>query len=127
MGISMVQTIQKGNETKILVVLLASILMDFLGFGIVLPLLPFYAQSLDASPLAISILLGLFPMMLTFAPTLWGSLSDRIGRRPAFLFNIAGTTLSFLWLSFANTLWMLFMARILGGLSSASMVIAQAY
>jgi DHA1 family tetracycline resistance protein-like MFS transporter len=112
---------------KILTILLASILMDLIGFGIVIPLLPFYAQSFGASPLEVGLLMGLFPLMGIFAPTLWGSLSDRIGRRPALLFNIVGTALSYLWLSLANSLGMLFMARILAGASSGSIVIAQSY
>ena len=98
-----------------------------MGTGLIIPLLPFYAQSFGASALEVGLLLGLYPLMRLFAPTFWGSLSDRIGARTALLFNIGGTTLAYLWFSTANSLWMLFMARILGGLSSASMVIAQTY
>ena len=121
----MLKAIDQKNRT--LGILLASILMDFVGFSIVIPLLPFYAQSFGASALEVGVLMGLFPLMGIVAPLLWGSLSDRIGRRPALLFNVAGTTLSYLWLSLANSLGMLFMARILAGASSASIVIAQSY
>lgn len=115
------------RPSRILGVLIASILMDFIGFGIVIPLLPFYAQSFGASPLEVGVLIGVFPLMCVFAPALWGSLSDRIGRRPALLFNITGTALSYLWLSLANSLTMLLMARVLAGAASASIVIAQSY
>ena len=115
------------QQRKTLAVLLASILMDFVGTGIVIPLLPFYAQKFGASAFEVGALMGLFPLMSIMAPTLWGSLSDRIGRRPALLFNIAGTALSFLWLGLANSLGMIFMARIIAGLSSSSIVIAQSY
>lgn len=107
--------------------LLGSILIDFMGAGIVLPLLPFYAKFFGASPFEIGLLFGLSPLIGIFAPLLWGNLSDRMGRRIVLLFNIACTTLAFLWLSFANSLGMLFMARFLTGVSSGSIVIAQAY
>ncbi|MBT9314813.1 MFS transporter [Leptothoe spongobia] len=115
------------EKQRTLVILISSILIDFIGVGIVIPLLPFYAQTFNASALEVGILLGLFPLMGILAPTLWGNLSDRIGRRPALLFNIAGTTLSYLWLGLANSLWMLYVARILAGASSASITIAQSY
>ena len=112
---------------KIVATLIASVLMDFLGFGIIFPLLPFYSKVFGASPLEIGVLMGLSPLMGIFAPTIWGRMSDRIGRRPAFLFNIGGTILAFLWLSLANSLAMLFISQILTGASSASIVIAQSY
>ncbi|MEM9006143.1 MAG: MFS transporter [Cyanobacteria bacterium P01_F01_bin.86] len=114
-------------KDRILATLLASILIDFISIGLVTPLLPFYAQSFEASSLEVGVLLGLASLMGIVTPTLWGNLSDRIGRRPALLFNIAGTTLSYLWLGFANSLWMLFTARILAGASSSSITIAQSY
>lgn len=115
------------SKNRILTILLASVLMDFMGIGIIIPLLPFLAKSLGASALEIGLLFGTFFFISIFTPSLWGNLSDRIGRRPALLFNVAGTTLSFLWLSFSNALWMLFLARILAGATSASIVIAQSY
>ena len=115
------------RNRSILAVLLASVLIDFVGVGIVLPLLPFYARIFGASPSEIGILLGLFPLASIFAPPLWGSLSDRIGRRPALLLNICGTALAYLWYALAQSLWALFAARILAGTFSASIVIAQSY
>ena len=115
------------KKRKTLAILLASVLLDFVGAGLVIPLLPFYAQTFGGSAAEIGVLMGLFPLMGIIAPAIWGSLSDRMGRRPALLFNIAGTSLSFLWLGLANSLWMLFMARLLAGVSSASIVIAQSY
>lgn len=123
----MIGALQDRTKTKILAILLASILMDYVGAGIVIPLLPFYAQSFGASPMEIGILLGAYPLMGVFSLILWGSLSDRMGRRPALLFNIAGTTLYFLWLSLADSFWMLLVARVVGGACSASLVIAQSY
>ena len=108
-------------------ILLVSILMDFIGFGIIMPILPFYAQSFGATPLYVGLLLGVFPLVGIITPLLWGQLSDRIGRHPALLLNIAGSALSYFLLSMAHSLWMLFLARIIAGASSASIVIAQSY
>ena len=108
-------------------ILLVSILMDFIGFGIIMPILPFYAQSFGAEPLHVGLLLGVFPLVGIITPLVWGQLSDRIGRRPALLLNIAGSALSYFLLSIAHSLWMLFLARIIAGASSASIVIAQSY
>ncbi|MEM9271368.1 MAG: MFS transporter [Cyanobacteria bacterium P01_F01_bin.143] len=110
-----------------MLILCTSVAIDFIGYGIIVPLLPFYAQSFGASPIVISWLLSVFLFMQLFAPTLWGILSDRFGRRPALLLNIAGTSLSLLWLGLSNSLSMLFGARVLAGASGSSFVIAQSY
>ena len=102
---AMVETTDRNRS--VLAVLLASVLIDFVGVGIVLPLLPFYARFFGASSAEIGILLGLFPLASIFAPPFWGSLSDRVGRRPALLLNIAGTALAYLGFALAQTLWML--------------------
>ncbi len=115
------------NPRQIFPVLFASVALDFIGFGIVVPLLPFYAKSFGATPLQIGLLFGVFSLTMTIAPPIWGNLSDRIGRRPALMFNVAGTGLSYLLFGFANGLWMLFLSRILAGASGASLVIAQSY
>ncbi|NEQ80115.1 MAG: MFS transporter [Moorea sp. SIO2I5] len=104
-----------------------SVWLDHIGFGIVIPLLPFYAESFGASPTVIGMLIGLYSLMQLFSPALWGSLSDYIGRRLALLLNIAGTGLSFLLFGLAQSLWMLFAARALSGATGASIVIAQSY
>ena len=117
----------RNKKHRILAILMLSILLDFIGVGIVLPLLPFYAQYFQASAFEIGVLMGTYPLLSVIAPVLWGNLSDRIGRRFALIFNIAGTALSYLLLSQANSLGMLFISRILAGASSASVVIAQAY
>jgi DHA1 family tetracycline resistance protein-like MFS transporter len=115
------------SQQKIISVLLASVAIDFIGFAIVLPLLPFYAKSFGASSLQVGLVFGIFSFMAVFAPPFWGSVSDRIGRRPALLLNLTGTGCAYLWFSFASSLWMLLGARILAGLTSSSIVIAQAY
>lgn len=115
------------SKQRILGVAFVSVFIDYMGIGLVVPLLPFYAKAFGASAFEVGALFGIYFLFGIVAPAIWGSLSDRIGRRPALLFNIAGTALSYLWLGLANSLWMLFLARMLAGASGASIVIAQSY
>ncbi len=101
--------------------------IDLVGFGIVIPVLPLYAERFGASPLVIGCLLGIYSLMqCVFAPIL-GKLSDRIGRRPVLLVSIIGTSLGFLLMGFAQTLWLLFAARIIDGATGGNISTAQAY
>lgn len=102
------------------------VFVGLLGFGIVLPLLPLYAEQFGASPFTIGVLMGSFSLMqLVMAPYL-GALSDRIGRRPVLIISQVGTVLSFLLLGWANSLALLFAARILDGISGGNISTAQA-
>ncbi len=90
------------------------------GFGIIIPVLPFYAEELGASPFELGLLMATYSVMqFLFAP-MWGRISDRIGRKPVLMIGIAGLALSFFLLALATQLWMLFAARIIGGLLSAA-------
>lgn len=119
-----------------LLVLLASLFVVSIGFGITLPVLPFYAERLAMAAGAshktmvvhVGLLTGVFSLMqLLFAP-LWGRLSDRIGRRPVLLLGIAGYGLAQLLFGMAASLWLLYGARVLGGiLASATIPAATAY
>ncbi|MFD0824118.1 MFS transporter [Neobacillus sp. M.A.Huq-85] len=99
-----------------------------IGFGIIIPVLPFYAEQIGASPTELGLLMAVYSFMqLIFAP-IWGRVSDRIGRKPVMMIGIAGLGISFLIQGLSTQLWMLFAARILGGmLSSANMPTAMAY
>ncbi|MCM3567757.1 MFS transporter [Neobacillus mesonae] len=98
------------------------------GFGIIIPVLPFYAEEIGANPTELGLLMAVYSLMqLLFAP-IWGRISDRIGRKPVMMIGIAGLALSFFIQAISTELWMLFAARILGGiLSSANMPTAMAY
>ena len=112
-----------------LVVIFTTVFIDLVGFGIVMPVLPFYAESpqFHASPRVIGLLIASYSVMqLIFSPVL-GRLSDKHGRRPVLLYSIIGTGIGFLVLGFANTLWMLFLGRILDGISGGNISTAQAY
>lgn len=98
------------------------------GFGIIIPVLPFFAEEIGASPSELGWLMAVYSLMqLLFAP-MWGRISDRIGRKPVLLIGIAGLALSFFLFAMSTELWMLFAARIIGGiLSSANMPTSMAY
>src|SRR5437879_893586 len=112
-----------------LVVIFITVFIDLVGFGIVIPVLPFYAEGtkFGANPRQIGLLFASYSVMqLIFAPVL-GRLSDRYGRRPVLLFSLLGTCAGFLILGFATTLWMLFLGRIIDGISGGNISTAQAY
>jgi DHA1 family tetracycline resistance protein-like MFS transporter len=112
---------------KRLVLILVYVFVDVLGFTLILPLLPFYARTFDATPAAVGFLLGANALTQFFSAPLIGRLSDRYGRRPLLLMCLAGTAGSFLMLGLANSLWMLFLSRILDGLLGGDISLAQAY
>lgn len=112
-----------------LIVILTTVFIDLVGFGIVIPVLPFYAEGtiFNATPRTVGLLFASYSIMqLIFAPIL-GSLSDKHGRRPVLLLSIIGTGIGFLVLGFAKTLWMLFVGRILDGITGGNISTAQAY
>ncbi|MGK2958688.1 MAG: MFS transporter [Acidimicrobiales bacterium] len=103
-----------------------SVALDLVGFGIVLPILPLYAEDFGASPTEVGLLVASFSLMqLIFSP-IWGRLSDRIGRKPLLLFSLVGTAIGSLLTGLAGSLWLLFAARIIDGISGASVSVAQA-
>jgi DHA1 family tetracycline resistance protein-like MFS transporter len=112
-----------------LVVIFTTVFIDLVGFGIVIPVLPFYAEGtrFNATPRTVGLLFASYSVMqFIFAPIL-GRLSDKYGRRPVLLISIIGTGIGFLILGFARTLWMLFLGRILDGISGGNISTAQAY
>ena len=110
-----------------LVVLFLTVFIDLMGFGIVIPLLPIYAEQMNATPFTAGALIGVYSLMqLVFAPV-WGRISDDIGRRPVLLMCLAGSAMSYLLLAAAWRLEVLFLARVLAGVAGASIPVAQAY
>ena len=117
-----------------LLTLVLTIFIDLLGFGIVIPILPVITKQLAAGsglPLnpdvAVGVVAGVFSIMqFIFAP-LWGSMSDRLGRRPIILGSILATGLGYLLLGLSDTLVLLFLARLISGIGSANISAAQAY
>jgi DHA1 family tetracycline resistance protein-like MFS transporter len=113
--------------TRPLLIICLTIFVNLVGFGIIIPLLPFYAETFGASPLVIGLLFAVFSLcQLAAAPAL-GDLSDRYGRRPVLIFSLAGTVVSFVMLAVAHSVAMLFAARIVDGLSGGNISTARAY
>ncbi|HEX9118700.1 MAG TPA: MFS transporter [Anaerolineae bacterium] len=103
------------------------VFVNLLGFGIIIPLLPFYADHAGASPFAVGSLFAAYSICQLLATPWLGALSDRYGRRPILLLSLAGTVISFALLALANSLWLLFAARIIDGLSGGNISTARAY
>ena len=113
--------------TRPLLIIFLTIFVNLVGFGIIIPLLPFYAETFGASPFVIGLLFAVFSLcQLAAAPAL-GDISDRYGRRPVLVFSLAGTVVSFAMLALAHSIWMLFAARIVDGLSGGNISTARAY
>lgn len=103
-----------------------TVALDLVGFGIILPVLPLYAERFGASPTTVGLLLASFSIaQLLFAPV-WGSVSDRIGRKPVLVLSLVGTAVGSLVTGLAGSLPLLFLGRIVDGLSGASVSVAQA-
>lgn len=103
------------------------VLIDLIGFGIVLPLLPFYASQFHASAVAIGLLYSVYSLaQLIFSPV-WGSFSDRIGRRPIMLMSTLGASAAYLVFAFSHSLGILFLSRLLAGIMGGNISTAQAY
>ena len=108
-------------------VLFAAVLIDMMGFGIVLPLLPFYATSMAVSPLGITLLVASYSAMQLAAAPLWGRFSDKKGRRPLLIAGLFVSSLSYLIFGFAQNFWWLLLSRMVAGAAGGTITIAQAY
>ncbi len=112
---------------KSLLIIFLVVFIDLLGFGIVIPILPYYAKSFGASATTLGLLMMSYSLMqFLFAP-FWGKLSDKFGRRPIILTSIGGIGVSLLILGFAHSLTWLFVGRILAGFFGANIAVASAY
>lgn len=104
-----------------------TLFFDLVGFGIIIPVLPFYASSFGASPQTVTLLSTTFSLAQFGAAPVLGRISDRVGRRPVMLISIAGSCISMLVLGLAGALWMVFLARVVSGLCTANVSTAHAY
>lgn len=115
------------NNKRPLVILFITIFFDLVAFGIVIPILPIYAEDLGASGTLIGVIMGSFAFMQFFFAPFWGNLSDRIGRRPVLLASIALICASYVLLAFAHTLFLLLLSRMLAGIGAANISTAYAF
>ena len=113
--------------TKPLIIIFLTILIDLIGFGIVIPLLTFYAEEFNATPLDIGLLVSSYSLMqFIFSPIL-GGLSDKYGRRPILFLSIIGSGIGYLMMGLAGSLLMIYAGRIFGGITAGNLSTAQAY
>jgi MFS family permease len=108
-------------------VLLMVMFINILGFGVVVPLLPFYGQSFHAPPWAIALVFSAYSAGSFFGEPFWGRLSDRIGRRPILISSISANCLCYLALAFAPNVFVAFGVRFLGGLAAGNGSVVQGY
>jgi MFS family permease len=110
-----------------LLVLLAVVFINLMGFGILMPILPFYAQSFHAPAWQVTWAFTAFSIGNFFAEPVWGRLSDRIGRRPILIGTIAASGLGFIALAFAPNIWAVLAVRLFSGLTTGNLSTIQSY
>jgi MFS family permease len=110
-----------------LAVLLLVVFVNLVGFGILLPLLPYYAQSFHAPAWQVTWIFTAFSVGNFFAEPIWGRLSDRVGRKPILLFTVFCSALGFTALAFAPNIWMALLLRLFGGLTTGNLSTIQGY
>lgn len=107
--------------------LIAVIFINMLGFGIIVPLLPFYAKSFDAPAWQIALIFSAYSVGAFFGEPFWGRLSDKYGRKPLLISTITGNCLCYLALAFAPNIWVAFVIRLIGGLAAGNGAVVQGY
>jgi DHA1 family tetracycline resistance protein-like MFS transporter len=115
------------TDRKLLASIFLVVFIDLFGFSLILPLLPFYAETFGASPTTIGFLVATYAAGQFIGAPILGRLSDRYGRRPILLLSIFGSLAGFVMLAFANSLAVLFAARAIDGLTGGNISVAQAY
>jgi multidrug resistance protein len=115
------------TQFRRLAVLMAVNFVDMIGFMIVLPLLPFYALKLHATPETIGQLIASFSIAQLLAAPLWGRMSDRYGRRPALLIGLSASAIAYVVFGLASSVWLLFVSRLVQGAGGGTTGVAQAY
>ncbi|MBC7540498.1 MAG: MFS transporter [Bacteriovorax sp.] len=114
------------NNGALLTVLLI-VFVDILGFTIMIPLLPFYAESLGATPFVVGMLSSIYGLCSLISGPILGDLSDRYGRRKILLLSQIGTCIGFIILALSRILWIVFLSRIIDGITAGNLTVAQAY
>jgi len=123
---------EKANEkffTTPLIIIFVTVFIDLVGFGMVIPILPFYAETapFNATPFEIGLLFSIYSWMQFFFSPVLGRLSDKYGRRPILFFSLLGSAVGYFVIGFANTLFLVFLGRVIGGITGGNISTAQAY
>ena len=107
--------------------LLSVMFINLLGFGIIVPLLPFYAKSFQAPPWQVALIFSAYAIGAFFGEPFWGRLSDTVGRKPILISTVTGNCLCYLALAFAPNVYVAFLVRLLGGMASGNGAVIQGY
>jgi len=108
-------------------IIIATVFIDVLGMGIIIPTLPFYVESFGVSAFVVTLLFCVFSFFSFFSAPFLGALSDKIGRRPVMILSICSTALGWLIFASAKNIWFLFLGRIIDGLAAGNFSTAQSY
>lgn len=117
----------QSSSLKQLWILMATVFVDMIGFLLVQPLLPFYATNLGARPLVVTLILSAFSFAQLLSAPFWGRFSDRYGRRPALLVGLASSAVAFALFGLANSIFLLFVFRLIQGAGGGTTGVVQAY
>jgi MFS transporter, DHA1 family, tetracycline resistance protein len=116
-----------GMKKSPLAILFVAVLVDMMGFGIVIPVLPFYALEMNASPLQVTVLIASYSAMQMVATPIWGRVSDRRGRRPLIVAGLFASAVSYLIFGLAESLTLLLVSRVAAGAAGGTISVAHAY
>lgn len=108
-------------------IIFSTVLVDVIGFGIVIPILPYYVTEFGASPVVVTLLFASFSFCSFLSAPLFGAWSDRAGRRPILILSIMSTAAGWFVFASARVIWVLFLGRIIDGLAAGNFTIAQSY
>ena len=110
-----------------MIVLFLIVFVGMVGFGIILPIFPFYAERVGASPTAITWTMAAFTLGQAIAAPIWGRVSDAYGRRLVLMLTMLGASLAYVMLAYADSLWLVIASRVFGGLMAGNIATAFAY
>ncbi|WP_448375404.1 MFS transporter [Fervidobacterium sp.] len=117
----------EAQKKKVITTLFFIVLADMLGFGLIIPLLPYYVKQFGATDLMVGLLSMVYPLGQIFAAPLIGRFSDKVGRKRALLLSVGGTFLSLLTLGFARSITVILLSRLIDGLTGGNITVAQSY
>lgn len=115
------------GDRRALAVLFGIVFINLVGFGLVVPLLPFFGDSLNAAPWQVALMFSAYSVGQFFAEPFWGRLSDRIGRKPVLLITVVANALGYLMLAFAPNIWVAIGIRLFTGLGAGNVSTVQGY
>lgn len=121
------QSSTSGTPLGKLAVLMITAFIDMVGLLMIVPLLPFYAEKLGGGGLAVGLLVSSYAVAQLIAAPIWGRVSDRHGRRPALLIGLGASAVAYVIFGYANSLWLLFLSRIVQGAGGGTVSVIQAY